>query len=112
MNIKELEEGMVLIAHVYDRGGRLLIAAGTELSQKHLNALKKWGVGEVKIKGSIEDSGEATRAVDAALIKEIEDQFRRLFRHTDLQHPMVNQLFHHCVLREVSRQPPEAVHGA
>ncbi|MEQ8160098.1 MAG: hypothetical protein ABRQ33_02835, partial [Smithellaceae bacterium] len=51
LNIKNLQAGMILAEDLADATGRLLIAKGTVLTEKHLKICKIWGVVEARIEG-------------------------------------------------------------
>jgi len=49
VDLADVRAGMVLHADVVQSEDRLLIAAGTELTEKHLRMLSMWGVVEVDV---------------------------------------------------------------
>jgi hypothetical protein len=99
-----LSPGKILAADVRDRSGRLLLGAGTELSERHLNILRTWGVVEVEIAGS--EDGEcdlnSSNPIDSALWDAIEKEIAPLFRHTDNTHPAVKELMRMRIVREAA----------
>ncbi len=113
VSVDQAAPGMVLSNPVTDRRGRLLIPAGQTLSDKHVNALKMWGVVSLDIEGD-EDvqikapiSSEALEAARAALAP--------LYRHADVSHPFVRKVFEHAahqraqdLVNETSEVPSSA----
>jgi hypothetical protein len=98
-----LIQGMLLAADVHDRNGRLLLGAGSELTDKHIYIFRTWGVVEADIDGVEEDddSHRFSEAIDPELWAAAEAEIKPLFRHADLDHPGMNQLLHLSILRRV-----------
>ena len=99
---ENLIPGMILAADVRDRNGRLLLKAGTELTEKHLYILRTWGTVEADILDS-DDNQEntgSTNAIDSELWAAIEEEITPLFSHTDLTHPAIKELLRIRIVRE------------
>jgi hypothetical protein len=103
INLDDIEPGMTLAEDVRDYSGRILLAAGTEITDKHLRIFKMWGITEADIQGlGREDVASSTVSqLDPALIQQAEEQGRLLFRHTDLNDPFTRELFRLFILRTV-----------
>ncbi|HAS81561.1 MAG TPA: hypothetical protein DCS43_02500 [Verrucomicrobia bacterium] len=95
-----LEPGAILAESVKDAGGKLLIAAGTELTPRHLRALQMWGLREVNIVGHQADAGEgALPAFTAAELAAATVQAEQIFSVCGYDHPLLAVLFSACVQR-------------
>jgi hypothetical protein len=96
-----LTAGMVLSANVYARTGRLLLGAGTELTDKHIYIFRIWGVVEVDISGWDEEGGNPTtdNLIDMESWSNAEAAIRPLFCHADLTHPGMQELLRLGILR-------------
>ena len=94
---------MILAGDVHDRNGRLLLGAGTELTDKHIYVFRTWGVIEADIIGIEEDSDSHpfTNVIDPDVWAAAEAEIKPLFRHTDLTHPVINQLLYLGIMRKV-----------
>lgn len=106
INLEDIQPGMILNGDIKDRSGRLLLGAGSELTTKHLKIFKAWGVTEADIQG-IEKEEVAVRATaqtDPLLLEKAEAEARELFRHTDLEHPFIKELFRLFTLRMVQQK--------
>ena len=103
INLEDIEPGMVLDAEVKERGGRVLLGAGSEITEKHIRVFHTWGVTEDDIRGiEKEDVAVKTTAqLDPLLVQEAEAQCRELFRHTDPEHPCIKELFRLVTLQMV-----------
>ena len=105
INLEDVQPGMVLENDAKDRNGRILLGAGTALTEKHLKIFKMWGLTEADIKG-IKKEEVAARAVsgfDPLALSEIEDQMKERFRHADMKHPFNSELFRLLTLRLARR---------
>ena len=105
--IENLEVGMTLANDVHDRAGRLLLGAGVELSQKHLTIFRTWGVMEVDIVGS-EDGDESCHLPEEVTDEQLDAAMTALaplFRNSDLEHPVMRELFRLAAARKASHEP-------
>ena len=57
ISVDQVQAGMVLAAEVTDKRGRLLIPSGRALDEKHVQALKMWGIAQIEIEGDDPDEG-------------------------------------------------------
>jgi hypothetical protein len=98
----KLAEGMVLASDKHDRNGRLLLTSGTELSSRHIRMLMTWGVSHIDIIDSHLNSIDETEEtqIDTAALKKAEDELRLYFRHNDMSHPIIAELFIICSRRK------------
>jgi len=90
INLEDLESGMVLAADAKARNGRVLLNAGSVLTEKHLHIFKAWGVTEADIQGVSRQDVAATAEAQAdpraleraqAVLKE---RFRQFWGYTYL----------------------------
>ncbi len=93
---------MVLATDLHDRNGRLLLKAGTELTDRGLYLLRTWGAVEADIANCDDDRETAPTAdaIDPELLASIEARLTPLFRHTDLDHPAIRELLRIRILQE------------
>ena len=71
LTVEELFPGMKLGQDVFNKRGVLIIAEGVELTNKHINILKTWGILEVNIVGTEEVDKESDSAKEEELGQEI-----------------------------------------
>lgn len=95
LNLEDLKPGMVLAADAKHHSGRILLAAGVELTEKHLKVFHTWGLTEADIEGvdPAQLAEQAMEQLDPVVLAEAEQQMKARFRHTDLSHPAVAELF-------------------
>jgi hypothetical protein len=96
LTIDKLKPGMVLARNAVHVNGRVLLEAGSNLAPNHLRMLKAWGVYSVHI----ETGGVAPVAADDHPEPDDPDRYRAAyesvaprFRHADLSHPVIAELF-------------------
>jgi hypothetical protein len=102
-----LESGTILKSAVCDRSGRLLLPAGTELTDKHLKIFRTWGISEADIDNGNEEVAVTSVVTynvdDPVLTAEAQREIAALFIHNDPQHPLIQELMRICVERRISR---------
>jgi hypothetical protein len=99
IRLEAVRPGMVLAGDVTERSGRVLLRRSTEITEKHLDILRKWGVSEVDLQGTTPEEEATSVQPDPAILQEAESRAGELFRHTDRGHPAVSELFRLCTLR-------------
>ena len=101
INIGSISPGMVLAVDVKDRAGRVLLAAGNEVTDKSLRIFKMWGVTEADIRG-VEQEEIAARAaslVKPEILRAAELRTHDLFRNCDTEHLVIKELMRLVALR-------------
>lgn len=102
--IDNLEVGMTLANDVLDRAGRLLLAAGVELSPKHLIVLRTWGIMEVDIVG-VEESDQDNHLPAEITHEQLDTAMAALaplFQNCGTDHPVMRELLRLAALRKAS----------
>ena len=104
VQIDNLSAGMVLKSNVCDRSGRMLLPEGAELTEKHLQIFRAWGVVEAEVVGDSDSDGAASgvEEVDPEALAEAEAMVKPLFLHNDLEHPAIKELFRICMVRRAT----------
>jgi hypothetical protein len=106
VNLEGIQPGMILEKDVKERSGRVLLRAGTEITGRHLNILKTWGVAEADIKDVTQEqvNAQAAQQFDPQALKEAEERMEQLFLHVDRSQAAVRELIRLCVVRQVRAQ--------
>lgn len=101
--IDNLEIGMVLANDVFDRTGRLLLGAGSELTPKHLTIFRTWGIVEADIAGieHVAEEPPLPAEVDPAALAAAEQELLPLFCHAGIDHPALRELLRLAAIRKV-----------
>jgi len=106
VSVEQVTPGMVLSGPVVDRRGRLLIPAGKSLTEKHVGALKMWGVPNVEIEG--DDDGEGTVSpVEPELLERAYAELAPFFARVNREHPFAGLLFEYCSIRRARKAQKE-----
>ena len=92
-HINDLKPGMILDEEVRDINGRLLLKKNKKIQSSHIRIFKIWGVTEVNIQGNNGDQSPSTGTVSPEQIEKIEKDTKSLFRHVDLEHPAIKEIF-------------------
>jgi len=114
ISIDDLKPGMVLAADVKDRNGRILLAAGGEIAEKHIRIFKMWGATGADVVGVAREeiASQAAAAIDPALLQKAEGEMMDLFARANLAHPVMKELFRLATLRNVHNAMKGKGHGA
>lgn len=108
----DLEAGMTLAEEVRDQQGRLLMPAGTALTDRHLRAFQLWGILSVRIRaaeaGAPDPSDPPLSAEELSLGEAI---VRGRLRNTDAGHPLIAELIRLCTEREARRLARDEAHA-
>ncbi|MGR9052504.1 MAG: hypothetical protein ACU84J_07640 [Gammaproteobacteria bacterium] len=91
--LNALQPGMVLTEDTVHANGRVLLKAGSVITENHIKIFKTWGVSYVEVVTDTDDGidNEKTHSQDA--IKQAIEVKRGLFKYCDLEHPFINALF-------------------
>ncbi|MFQ5469886.1 MAG: hypothetical protein ACE5EH_06200 [Gammaproteobacteria bacterium] len=110
INLEDLKPGMVLAEDATQLNGRVLLRAGTELTEKHIKVFKTWGVTEANIEGVSKESvaNEELEQLSPEILKDAEDKTRHLFRHCDLENPVSAELYRLCVMARAGNKVKSA----
>ena len=105
LNINDIGEGMELAEDIVNFNGRMLLKAGFIITERHLQALRAWGIAEANIQGVEEDSLDegSLAAVDPEVIARIDQDLTYLFQKTDLENPIVAEIYRLVRKKDIMR---------
>jgi HD-like signal output (HDOD) protein len=98
IHINKLKPGMVLDEEVRDINGRLLLKRDKEIQSAHIRIFKIWGITEINIRGNNGSKDASAGSADPELIEKIKENTLDLFRHVDLEHPAIKEIFRISIL--------------
>ena len=103
VNLENLKPGMILAAKVVERGGRILLGVGVELTEKHIGIFRKWGITQADVQNVTQEEAAANTSarLDPRLLQEGEARMARLFHLTDKKEPFIAELSRLCTIRWV-----------
>ena len=109
--VEKAQIGMLLSEAVHDRRGRLLMPAGRELTEKHLDALPMWGVRSIQVEGegTVEDEDPLDQLMPWAVARAGEE-VAHLFLHAGVEHPAMKELSALAVRRRAIQLQKEESH--
>jgi hypothetical protein len=111
VSVDDLEAGMLLAEEVRDQQGRLLIQAGTELTDRHLRAFQLWGILSVKVRAGDAEPDPDDLPLSAEHLAAGEALVRGRLRDTEVSHPFMAELIRLCTEREARRLGQGGTHG-
>jgi hypothetical protein len=101
--LERLEPGMVLAEPIFNRFGQVLLNKGVQISDRHLNVLKTWGIPKVLIEGG-ESNEEQFEINEEMRTRALTRLNKRLLWHPKT--PLEEELIHLAVLQAVQRSLP------
>ena len=112
ISLNDIKPGMILASEVKDRAGRVLLAAGQEITEKHLKIFKTWGVSDANIEGASQEDmvSQDLVDVDPEIHAKAEEYITAKYRHAGTPHPGLKELARLAVIRRV-REMTEAGNG-
>ena len=94
VHVDNLEVDMVLAEDVRDVKSRLLLTKGQKIQSKHIRIFKIWGITEVGVVGeSLNKKNNREIQIDPDKLEQITEETKFLFKHVDLSHPAMKELF-------------------
>lgn len=100
IKLKQLEVGAVLSDDVADMSGRVLLRAGAEVTEKHLQIFRTWGVTEVSVVGDeIEADDFVLADLSPELLATIQQQTDSLFRFNNSKHEMIAEVVQYQTMK-------------
>lgn len=105
LNINDIKEGMELAEDIVNLNGMVVLKAGSIITERYIQALMAWGIAEANIRGvEKEGLGEPSlEAVDPEVIARIDKDLTYLFQKTDLENPIVAEIYRLVRKREAMR---------
>ncbi|MFM2092081.1 MAG: hypothetical protein RLZZ127_2570 [Planctomycetota bacterium] len=95
--ITDLLPGMRAGEDVQGPGGRVFLRRGDVITERHLLALRALGIAAISARN---DDHESHRApTPSALLANLQQELLPRFRHNDLSHPAVKEVFRLALLR-------------
>jgi len=111
VKVDRLNADMQLGDDVRDINARLLFKKGQRIEARHIKIMKMWGVSEVLVKGEAEEETPGDLAVDPELLEKVTAATAVVFKHVDMTHPAIAEIFRLAVALRSQRKttnPPKA----
>jgi len=105
INLEDIQVNMVLAKDIKDRSGRVLLAGGSRINEKHLKVCRMWGITEADIQGMEKDeiAANIVAQLDPGLFQESEHTIRERFLNANMDHSFNKELFRLVTIRSVKR---------
>lgn len=104
IRISRIKPDQEVAIDVKDRSGRVLLSAGTKLTEKTIKIIKSWGVMEVDVLGEIAESDNTFERtnIDTGIFQVAELELSNRFRFLNKNHPFISELYDICLQRELA----------
>ena len=83
--------------------GRTLLSIGSQLTEKHMQIFKAWGVTDVWIEGEADEKLDKTQNVKSEEFCIINEQIERRFKKCDKSSEVTSELKRIAIAREIVR---------
>ena len=105
VHVDNLEADMVLSEDVRDIKYRLLLTKGQKIQSKHIRIFKIWGITEVNVVGESLNKKNLTEIhIDPDKLERITEETEFHFKHVDLSHPAIKELFRISLLHRSQQE--------
>lgn len=106
IRVSHVQPDQEISADVKDRSGRVLLLAGTVLTEKHIKIIKSWGVVEIDVVGPdlVAESGQNIAEDSSDKFREVELEVSKRFRFLNRAHPFTEELYSVCLQRELYKR--------
>ena len=101
--IVDVVPGLVVDQDVKDRNGRLIIAQGVKLEEKHVRILKTWGVDKIAVQSADEKANNRVTDKSSPAYIEAVKMVRRRFRFNSAGHPLIGLLKELAVQKKLTK---------
>lgn len=104
MDIKQVKPGMALGQEIHKPSDKNMgFKAGTVLDQMQIDLIGVWGFKQLEIQPVEEVEAKAEIPLDENQ-QLVAEQLQARFRHTDLGHPMMAELYRVCLMDELGKR--------
>ena len=93
IKIEDAVPGMTLKSDVKELRGTVLCKNGIKLDEKIIRIFKMWGITEITVHGANTKDNSDNNKIDPELLDRAKAITKGLFRHTNLRHPAVKELY-------------------
>ena len=89
----KIKSGQILSEEVRDINGRLLLAKGHAIEERHVRIFKIWGIPEVNLVGADHHEATSDPSMDAAMLEQTKKNVETLLCHVDPAHPAIKEIY-------------------
>jgi len=99
VNLEDLVPGMVLAEDAVHMNGRVLLSAGSCLTERHLKIFMTWGLTEAYINGNGDEpvGSKSLESIDPEIVKRANEAVEQYFAQLDRESEAIAELFKICV---------------
>jgi hypothetical protein len=105
ISLNNLKPGMVLHTDVLEPHGKVLLTAGSTITEKYIGIFRTWGISEADIENV--DENELVQAeeaeLDPQLLRIAQETGATRFRYNDRKHPAIKKLMELFIKTEAEK---------
>lgn len=91
--LDQAQPGMILEQPVANTNGRVLLPAGCEINEKHIKAMKMWGIVDLCVKGGVESDDSQASAVSPEKLEMAREFLAEAFKHANSGTPIMDAIY-------------------
>lgn len=95
--LDQAQPGMVLSQPVANTNGRVLLPAGCEINEKHIKAMKMWGIVDLCVTGGGESEDAQINAISPEKLEAAKALLAEAFKHANTSTPIMKAIFEEAV---------------
>lgn len=100
--LDDVKPGMMLNEAVKNNNGQMLLDEGAVLTEKHIKAMKMWGIMDVSVKDSGEiEEGQSGENINPAQLEKAKKIIKDRFCLTDLDSELMSTIFNRAAIEYV-----------
>lgn len=103
---ERLKPGMVVDSDIKNLDGMLLLPAGCELTERHIDILMTWGIMEISIQETGEDQDGDLAEPPIVIPPEMESAMKARYWAFDEASPVQQEILRLLLIRKVKSQSP------
>ena len=97
--LDDVTPGMVLNEAVKNNNGQILLGEGAELTEKHIKAMKMWGIMDVGVVDTGDNENDITNEpIDPEQLEKAQEAIKERFSLTDLSSEMMLAIFNRAAI--------------
>lgn len=97
--LDQLTVGMVLAEPLKNANGSVMLPPGSAITEKHIRAMRMWGVLDIDIQGEAAPTpNERMAPENASGLAKAQAELKSLFAFADLNDPVMAEIFNQAVI--------------
>lgn len=95
--LDQAQPGMILEQPVVNTNGRVLLPTGCEINEKHIKAMKMWGIVDLCVKGTTENAETETDDTAPEKLEDAKNNLAEAFKYANTGTPIMDAIYQEAV---------------